>query len=373
MSSIDQMEQFGDEEQKDRRHRCWVFTINNYTVDDTEAVHALGDKAAYVSVGSEVGDKGTPHYQGFVMFDTLKAFKQVKALLQRAWIAPKAKLSTFNQAIDYTQKDNTFYERGTRPIDAVVKGEQNRERAARNLKAVMEKRYDDVDPDVLCCQLRNYEYAAARLKAARAGAPATLQGPLDNYWVYGAAGVGKDTFVNQMAPHAYLKDPDTRWWDGYDGQEDVIIRDLGPDHDPRVVKVWADRYPFPAEVKGSTLGDIRPKRMFVTTNYAPDEVYEPPELDAVERRFQIIHAHDGVAEYKKRRNVLQPPPLRPVCYDVEAGIKRGENSARDTNNGALSVWAPHLDTPYPSDHESDHESDHDPPSPDRFTSLPERL
>lgn len=132
------MEQFGDEKLNDKRNRAWVFTINNYTVDDTEAVHALGDKAAYVSVGREVGDQGTRHYQGFVMFETLKAFKQVKALLVRAWIAPKAKLSTFNQAIGYTQKDNTFYECGTRPIDAVVKGEQNRERAARNLQAVME-------------------------------------------------------------------------------------------------------------------------------------------------------------------------------------------------------------------------------------------
>jgi len=371
MSIIEQMEQFGDEKENDRRHRCWVFTINNFTDEDTEAVHALGEKAAYVSVGSEVGDKeGTPHYQGFVMFGTLKAFKQVQALLPRAWIAPKAKLSTFNQAIGYTQKDNTFYEAGTRPIDAVVKGEQNRERAVRNLQAVMEKRYDDVDPDVLCCQLRNYEYAAARVKAARKGAPAALEGPLDNYWVYGAAGVGKDTFVNQMAPDAFLKDPDTRWWDGYDGQEDVIIRDLGPDHDSRIVKIWADRYPFPAEVKGSTLGDIRPKRMFVTTNYAPDEVYEAPDLDAVERRFQIIHCHDGVAEYKNRRNVLQPPPLRPVCYDVDAGIERGEAAARFSNALLPFTSVSMLDE---SDHESDHESMHDPPSPDRFSCHASRL
>jgi len=365
----DQMEQFGDEKLNETRHRAWVFTINNYTEDDTDAVYALGEEAAYVSVGREVGDKGTPHYQGFVMFETLKAFGQVKALLVRAWMAPKAKLSTFKQAIDYTQKDNDFYESGTRPIDAAAKGELERQRAERNLQAVMEKRYDDVDPDVLVSQLRNYEYAAARVKAARAGPPAALDGVLDNMWVYGDAGVGKDTFVNSLAPDAYIKDPDTRWWDGYDGQEDVIIRDLGPDHDPRLVKIWADRYPFPAEVKGATLGNIRPKRTFVTTNYAPEQVYDAPDLDAVERRFQIIHAHDGVAEYRKRRLVLQPPPLRPVCYDVDAGIERGESAAR-FSNALLPFTSVSMTDPDPP---SDQESDHDPPSPDRFTSLEARL
>lgn len=348
-----QMEQFGDEERKHDRVRSWVFTINNYTEDDTDAVYALGLEASYVSVGREVGDEGTPHYQGFVMFETLKAFTQVKALLVRAWIAPKAKKSTFNQAIGYTQKDNDYYENGVRPLDAIAKGELEKDRARRNLAAVMEKRYDDVDPDILVAQLRNYEYAAARLKSARAGAPAALDGVLDNMWVYGDAGVGKDTFVNSLAPHAFVKEPDTKWWDGYDGQDDVIIRDLGPDHDPRIVKVWADRYPFTAEVKGSTLGEIRPKRMFVTSNYAPEDLYQAPDLDAVERRFQLVHAHDGAAEYKKRRLVLQPPPLKPVCYDVDAGIKRGENSARDTNAGG-PVWSPHLDPP------SDQETDHDP-------------
>lgn len=359
------MEKYGDEQVKDNRHRAWVFTINNYTEDDTDAVYALSQDAAYVSVGREVGEQGTPHYQGFVMFATLKAFAQVKALLVRAWIAPKAKKSSFNQAIGYTQKDNDFYESGARPIDAIAKGDLEKQRSKRNLEAIMEGRYDDVDTDILVSQLRNYEYAAQRLKRARTGNAATLDGVLDNMWVHGDAGVGKDTFVNSLAPNAYVKEPNTKWWDGYDGQDDVTIRDLGPDHDPRVVKVWADRYPFPAEVKGATLGMIRPKRIFVTSNYAPDDLYQPPDLDAVMRRFQVVHAHDGVAEYMPRQLIEQPPPLQPVCYDIDAGIKRGEDAARTSNNRMPVFCEDEKSEDF--DHDppgQDHE--HDPPSPDRF-------
>jgi len=340
--SIEVMEQFGDEQEKCRRHRAWVFTINNYTDDDTDAVYALSQEASYASVGREVGDAGTPHYQGFVHFCTLKAFAQVKQLLVRAWIAPKAKKSTFSQAIGYTQKDDDFYEHGTRPLDPVAKGDLEKDRAARNLAAVMDNRMDDVDADIVAYHLRSYEYGAAALKRARRPKAATLSGVLDNVWVHGAAGVGKDTFINDLAPDAYVKEPDNKWWDGYDGEDDVTIRDIGPNHDSRLVKVWADRYPFPAEVKGGSLGLIRPKRILCSSNYAPEELYGDFDLEAIERRFQIIHAHDGVAEYKPRRLVEQPPPLRPVCYDIDAGIKRGQDSARDSNAGG-EVCAPHLD------------------------------
>jgi len=333
------MEQFGDETVNNKRHRAWVFTINNYTDDDTDAVYALSQECQFCSVGKEVGDGGTPHYQGFVMFATLKAFAQVKELLVRAWIAPKAKRSTFTQAIAYTHKDNDYYEHGDPPIDPVAKGELQKDRAVRNLQAIMDKRYEDVDADVLVTQLRNYEYAAQRLKTARDGAAAPLDGVLDNMWVHGAAGVGKDTFVNTLAPRAFIKEPDTKWWDGYDGDDDVTIRDLGPDHDPRVVKVWADRYPFQAEVKGSSLGMIRPKRIFVTSNYSPEDLYEGADLDAVERRFQVVHAHNGVAEFKKRRLTEQPAPLVPVCYDIAAAVRRGNQAAANTNIHGF-VWTP---------------------------------
>jgi len=68
-----------------------------------------------------------------------------------------------------------------------------------------------------------------------------------------------------------------------------LLDDLGKD---RLVlathlKVWADHYPFTAETKGGGT-TIRPKRIIVTSNYSPAELFEDKvTLEAIERRFKV--------------------------------------------------------------------------------------
>ena len=65
----------------DSRARGWCFTINNYTELDEHVVFEMAQYAKYVVCGRENGsENGTPHLQGFVYFDTLKSFKQVKEI-----------------------------------------------------------------------------------------------------------------------------------------------------------------------------------------------------------------------------------------------------------------------------------------------------
>lgn len=52
-------------------------------------------------------------------------------------------------------------------------------------------------------------------------------GPLDNEWHYGDTGTGKSRHVRTKYPDAYIKGNNI-WWDGYDGQEVVIIEEMGP-------------------------------------------------------------------------------------------------------------------------------------------------
>lgn len=55
------------------------------------------------------------------------------------------------------------------------------------------------------------------------------------------------------------------------------------------MKRWADHYKFTAEVKGGAT-NLRPKRIVVTSNYHPRDIFEDPlVLAAIERRFDIIH------------------------------------------------------------------------------------
>lgn len=120
--------------------------------------------------------------------------------------------------------------------------------------------------------------------------PENLPAPLTNEWHYGATGTGKSRGVRERFPEAYIKGNNI-WWDGYDGQESVIIEELGPKQiGAHHIKKWADHYPFSAESKGSSVL-IRPKILVVTSNYSVQDIYEDPhDLDAIKRRFpRIIH------------------------------------------------------------------------------------
>lgn len=50
---------------------------------------------------------------------------------------------------------------------------------------------------------------------------------LKNEWHWGPTGVGKSYHVRNQYPHAFIKSNDV-WWDGYKGEDTVIIEEMGP-------------------------------------------------------------------------------------------------------------------------------------------------
>ena len=50
---------------------------------------------------------------------------------------------------------------------------------------------------------------------------------LDFWWYCGATGTGKSRAARDGSPGYYLKDLNL-WWDGYDGQDCVIIEEFHP-------------------------------------------------------------------------------------------------------------------------------------------------
>lgn len=270
------------------RSRAYVFTLNNYTEEEEAELYPKLAKCKYASVGREVGkERGTPHLQGVVWFHNAKSFNAARRFLgPRCRVEPvEAKIPS--KAINYTQKEGNFKEWGIKPLDPKRKGSQEQERWEDALKAAKEGRLDDIPADIA---LRYYS-TIKRIKHDYERPPQDLAA-VTGIWYYGPPGTGKSYTARQKYPDSYIKNQN-KWWDGYQGEDSVIIDDFDSAALGHHLKIWADRYAFRAEVKGGTLF-IRPTFIIITSNYSIEELFKDDQVlaDAIKRRFKCTHFNE---------------------------------------------------------------------------------
>jgi len=278
--------------------KFWVFTINNPTQEDCPYQWESSDDPVvkYCLWQYEIGENGTRHIQGHLVLDKRLRLGGVKKLNSRAhW---EVRRGSYQEAETYCSKEETrelgpFLESclmisggphsfGEAPAEG--RGARN---DLLNLKRVIDRGGSLLDcfEEQFSSMVRNNR-GIMLYKRLKTGLCRSWQTTCTVY--FGGSGVGKSRRALADAGDSgyWLPRPegDRPWWDGYDGQETIVIDEFYGWMKRDFLYRLIDRYPLMLEVKGGAV-PMQAKHVIFTSNKHPKEWYPRVGLGALIRRF----------------------------------------------------------------------------------------
>lgn len=280
-----------------RRLRHWVFTINNPRMSYRELIDTfvLMTSFRYVCFQLEVGDSGTPHYQGMVQFQNAKQFGYIKRRLPRIHLQPMRGLP--HQAHAYCTKEQG------RIQGPWEEGEMSGAQGERtDLTSLKQEILQGKSQKQLLVETDKYDKTLARYRhwfnmvCSCITREPNLE--LECWLLIGPTGTGKTRLAyNHFAAEDLFRCPlsnGTIWFDGYQSQPILLMDDfVGKASKWPLTNLlqFIDVYPIQLPVKGSYVPRNSDKIIF-TTNIHPCDWYDyttrQTQYDALARRFTKV-------------------------------------------------------------------------------------
>lgn len=262
------------------RARNWSFTLNNYKVEELETIKQF--KYSYMIIGDEKGENETPHLQGYIEFVDTHTLSSLKKFIPRAHL--EISKGNGEQNKEYCSKERVLFENG----------EIKRQGKRSDIQSVRDHVEDGAN-------MRAIVSLARSLQSIRmAEIYLTYNESKRNWkpivkWYYGETGSGKSHTAYEESPDAYTCGETSKWFQGYDGHENVIIDDFRRDfikfHE--LLKLL-DKYPYLIEYKGGSRQFLA-KQIIITSPYHPKDVYENREdIDQLIRRIDEIKLFEKI-------------------------------------------------------------------------------
>lgn len=259
--------------------RSWIFTLNNYTGAEQDIIKSLD--VSYLRYGEEVGENGTPHLQGMVVWKKPMRLAACKKVIERAHFEP---MLSFNDSLRYVSKEGKTFtidnrKQGSRSDletinDKIIKGTTRQIIATENMKEYI-KYHAGIDK------------CLALFAKPRAEKPYVM-------WIWGGTGVGKTRHVFEAEKSLWISSGTLQWWDGYENQDAVLFDDFRGDFITfhGLLRVL-DRYPIKVPVKGG-FREFNSSKIYITSCLPPDSVYK-----TIEDVGQLLRRIDQVRHMEK--------------------------------------------------------------------------
>lgn len=216
----------------------------------------------------EKGSEGTVHIQYFLNFTDKVRLAHLKKHCARSHFEI---VRVNNGADDYCNKEETRLEGpwsfGVKPARLNKKGDK-----ARKNKDLLEMGPEKAVAEGLI-DVRQYlqlkkNIDAYKLCTAEPQPTDTVRGT----WIWGPSGVGKSFKARAEFQDIYLK-PQSKWFDGYTGQQTILLDDHDNPCLGHFLKIWADHYPCSGETKGGTV-PLMHRDIVVTSNKSIEQLYD---------------------------------------------------------------------------------------------------
>lgn len=260
------------------RARRWCLTLNNYTCEEYETL--LKHPCPYKVLGREVGKEGTPHIQGYMEFKTAMRFNAVRKLSMRAHWETAHKPE---KAAEYCKKEKNFIEEGTPSWKR--SGYRTDLEATRAVAA--EDGMRGIVGTASFQQIRCAEVYLKYCEEIRDWKPYVR-------WYWGPAGCGKSRKAreNYEGMDLFTKNTATKWWEGYDRHEAVIIDDFRPTwwRLTEMLRIL-DRYECRIEYKGGSR-QLVAKHITITSDRHPRDCYIQADVGG-----QLLRRIDEIVEF----------------------------------------------------------------------------
>jgi hypothetical protein len=284
------------------RARAYCFTVNNPVSAsgwvEMNLSARLGESVKYFVCQVEQGSQGTPHIQGYVVFETPTLFRSASERL------PGAHLETARGNAEQNKAYCTKEPRLQGPWEA---GEMPRAGRRTDLERVAKsvltgKRLRDVAVDDPMCFAK---YSKGLSMLSKYAPPPAMIRPLVVRLVIGPTGCGKtwssvmDTEISQE--EIYVKGTD-QWWDNYNGQQKIVFDDFSGAASkislPELLRML-DHYRYQLPVKGAYEWCLA-NEIIITTNIHPTMWYDytnrRQHYDALARRVnQVVYYREWTA------------------------------------------------------------------------------
>ena len=163
----------------------------------------------------------------------------------------------------------------------------------------------------------------------------------------GPSGTGKSRAAREAYPQAYWG-PKGKWWDGYCGQETVIVDEMyGHRFSFSELLQLLDRYPFQVETKGG-VRQFTSRRIVFTSNQHPEDWYNAERTHqmrwAENPLYRRLREYGRIIQTGEVHRATAPPPEAPEERGgLPTGVpERGGNNPYSSSSSMSAQFVPAL-------------------------------